>query len=81
MPLNGSSLARFAGAVARQGNGVKYTAEEKRQAWGGKIANELCRQKPPDEAMRIIEAWERGEGWAKQEFERMDRQMRNGKQP
>lgn len=50
--------------------------EEKREAWAGKISNELCRRESPERAMAIIEAWQRGEKWAKDKFDEIDAQLR-----
>lgn len=60
-------------ARGRGPSGSSWSGDEKRKAWAGKIANEICRRHEPDRAATIIEAYDRGEGWAKAEFERVDK--------
>jgi uncharacterized protein YdaU (DUF1376 family) len=58
----------------------RLSPADKRQLWAGKISNEICRRESPDRAIEIINAWQRGEKWAKDEFNRVDQIIRaNGK--
>jgi uncharacterized protein YdaU (DUF1376 family) len=52
-------------------NGSELDGPEKRKRWAGNVVNWLCQHESPERAEAVFSAWERGEGWAKKEFERV----------
>ena len=68
--------------IARQGahvkgNGANYDdPATRKQLWVQKIAKELSRTLPTERAEKIILGYKRGEQWAKDEFEKIDRYVK-----
>ena len=75
-------VASLVSQAAKQGehgkvNGASYDEPAvRKQRWVQKIADELGRTLPTERAEKIILGYQRGEQWARAEFERVDKRIK-----
>lgn len=73
-------LAKINGLISHAAaSKPNISGEEKRRRWAAKVTTWLYANEQPDRADQIVEAWQRGEGWAQEQFERVSKILQASK--
>lgn len=68
------SLQKINGLISHAAASERtISSEEKRRRWAAKVTTWLYQHETADRADQIVEAWQRGEAWADEQFERVSK--------
>lgn len=73
-------LSKINGLISHAASSEQAVSrEEKRRRWAANITTWLYANEDSDRADQIVEGWQRGEQWAREQFERVDKILKANK--